>query len=120
MAGALTAPLRAHAQTAAPVRRIGWLGGPTRETAQPYVQPFLQGLRDLGWIEGQNITIEWRFAGGQAERLPDLAAELVRLRVELIAVPSTPTAVAARNATAIIPLRSEERRVGKERQPRGA
>lgn len=104
MAGALTAPLVVRAQTAAPVRRIGWLGGPTRETAQFFVQPFLQGLRELGWIEGQNIIIEWRFGGGQAERLPALAAELVRLRVELIVVPSTPTALAARNATATIPL----------------
>jgi ABC-type uncharacterized transport system substrate-binding protein len=104
MAGALTAPLVARAQTGAPVRRIGWLGGPTRETAQPYVQPFLQGLKDLGWIEGQNIVIEWRFAGGQAERLPALAAELVQLRVELIVVPSTPTAMAAKNATTTIPL----------------
>jgi len=104
MAGALTAPLVARAQTGAPVRRVGWLGGPTRETAQPYVQPFLQGLKDLGWIEGQNIVIEWRFAGGQAERLPALAAELVQLRVELIVVPSTPTAMAAKNATTTIPL----------------
>ena len=104
MAGALAAPLGAHAQTAAPVRRIGWLGGPTRETAQFFVQPFLQGLRELGWIEGQNIIIEWRFGGGHAERLPALAAELVRLRVELIVVPSTPTALAARNATTTIPL----------------
>ena len=104
MAGALTAPLVVRAQTAAPVRRIGWLGGPTRETAQFFVQPFLQGLRELGWIEGQNIIIEWRFGGGQAERLPALAAELVRLRVELIVVPSTPTALAARSATTTIPL----------------
>ena len=104
VAGALIVPLVARAQTAAPVRRIGWLGGPTREAAQAFVQPFLQGLRELGWIEGQNLIIEWRFGGGQTERLPALAAELVRLRVELIVVPSTPTALAARGATATIPL----------------
>src|SRR5215831_13657279 len=102
--GVLAAPLAAGAQQPRTVRRIGWLGGPTREAAQPFVQPFLQGLKELGWIEGQNIVIEWRFAGGRAERLPDLAAELVRLHVELIVVPSTPTAVAAKNATATIPL----------------
>ena len=60
-------------------------------------------MKDLGWVEGQNIVIEWRFAGGRAERLPDLAAELVRLRVDLIVVPSTPTALAAKNATKTIP-----------------
>jgi putative tryptophan/tyrosine transport system substrate-binding protein len=102
--GLLTAPLTAGAQQAGKVPHIGWLGGPTRESAQPFVQPFLQGLKDLGWVEGQNIVIEWRFAGGRAERLPALAAELVRLRVELIVVPSTPTALAAKNATGTIPL----------------
>jgi ABC-type uncharacterized transport system substrate-binding protein len=61
-------------------------------------------LKDLGWIEGQNIVIEWRFSGGRAELLPDLAAELVRLRADLIVVPSSPTALAAKNATKTIPL----------------
>ena len=61
-------------------------------------------MKDLGWIEGQNIVIEWRFSGGRAELLPDLAAELVRLRVDLIVVPSSPTALAAKNATKTIPL----------------
>ncbi|HJR01709.1 MAG TPA: ABC transporter substrate-binding protein [Methylomirabilota bacterium] len=69
-----------------------------------FVREFRRGLKDLGWVEGQNIVIEWRFAGGRAERLPDLAAELVRLRVDLIVVPSTPTALAAKNATKTIPL----------------
>jgi ABC transporter substrate binding protein len=55
-------------------------------------------------LEGQNVVIEWRFAGGRAERLPDLAAELVRLGVDLIVVPSTPTALAAKNATKTIPI----------------
>jgi len=100
----LLAPFAADAQQAANVPRIGWLGGPTRESAEPFVQVFLRGLKDLGWVEGQNIVIEWRFAGGRAERLPDLAAELVRLQVDLIVVPSTPTALAAKNATKTIPL----------------
>src|SRR5262249_19576620 len=56
------------------------------------------------WVEGQNIVIEWRFAGGRAERLPELAAQLVRLGVELIVVPSTPTAMAAKHSTTTIPL----------------
>ena len=97
-------PRAAGAQPAGKAPRIGWLGGPTRESAQAFVQPFQQGLKDLGWVEGQNILIEWRFAGGRAERLPGLAAELVRLRVDLIVTPSTPTALAAKNATKTIPI----------------
>jgi putative ABC transport system substrate-binding protein len=84
--------------------RIGWLGGPSRESAYAVVKYFVQGLNDLGWVEGRNIGIEWRFAEGKAERLSDLAAELVKLRVALIVVPSTPTAVAAKNATTSIPI----------------
>ena len=98
------APLAAGAQPTGKVPRIGWLGGPTRESAQAYVQPFQQGLKDLGWVEGQNIVIEWRFAGGRTERLPDLAAELVRLRVDVIVAPSAPTVLAAKNATTTIPI----------------
>jgi putative ABC transport system substrate-binding protein len=102
--GLLGVPGAGEAQPAANVPRIGWLGGPTRESAEVFVREFRRGLKDLGWVEGQNIVIEWRFAGGRAERLPDLAAELVRLRVDLIVVPSTPTALAAKNATKTIPL----------------
>ena len=102
--GLVAVPLAANAQPAGKVPRIGWLGGPTRESAEPFVREFQRGLKDLGWVEGQNIVIEWRFAGGRAERLPDLAAELVRLGVDLIVVPSTPTALAAKNATKTIPL----------------
>jgi putative ABC transport system substrate-binding protein len=106
LAGGLlaAAPRAVGAQPAGKVPRIGWLGGPSRESAQPFVRAFQQGLKDLGWIEGQNIVIEWRFADGKAERLPGLAAELVGLRVDLIVVPSTPTALAAKNATKSIPL----------------
>ena len=102
--GVLATPSSTRAQQAGRVPRIGWLGGPTREAAQPFVRPFVQGLKDHGWVENQNIVIEWRFAGGQAERLPGLTAELVQLRVDLIVVPSTPTAMAAKNATSTIPL----------------
>ena len=79
IAGALLAtPLAAQAQPAGKVPRIGWLGGPTRESAEPFVREFRRGLKDLGWVDGQNIAIEWRFGGGRAEQLPGLAAELVR------------------------------------------
>jgi len=100
----LAAPLAIGAQPTGKVPRIGWLGGPTRESAEVFVREFQQGLKDLGWVEGQNIVIEWRFAGARAERLPDLAAELVRLRVDLIVTPSTPTALAVKNATKTIPI----------------
>ena len=100
----LAGPLAAGAQPIGKVPRIGWLGGPTRESAEVFTREFRQGLKDLGWVEGKNIVIEWRFAGGRAERLPELAAELVRLRVDLIVVPSTPTALAAKSATSTIPL----------------
>jgi putative tryptophan/tyrosine transport system substrate-binding protein len=102
--GPLAAPFAAEGQEGGKVPRIGWLGGPTRESADTFVREFLRGMKDLGWVEDQNIMIEWRFAGGRAERLPGLAAELVSLRVDLIAAPSTPTAVAAKNATKTIPI----------------
>jgi len=104
VAGLLVAPLAARAQPAGKVPRIGWLGGPSRESAEPFVREFQRGLKDLGWIEGQNLVIEWRFGGGRAEQLPDLAAELVGLRVDLIIAPSSPTMFAARNATRTIPI----------------
>src|SRR4029453_6953499 len=94
MVSALVSPRAARAQQAGKMPRIGWLGGPTREAAQPYVRPFLQGMKDLGWIEGRNILIEWRFGEGRAERLPALAAGLVRLPRCLILLPSPPPAQA--------------------------
>ena len=101
--GLLAAPLAAEAQPAGKVPRIGFLfsgaSGPARE-----VDTFRQGLRDLGYIEGQNIAIEYRFAGGQVERLPELAAELVRLKLDVIVAPYTPPALAAKRATSTIPI----------------
>jgi hypothetical protein len=67
-------------------------------------KPFLEGLRERGWVEGRNVTIERRFAAGQADRLPVLAAELVALDVEVILAAATPAAMAARNATSRIAI----------------
>ena len=67
-------------------------------------EAFLQGLRDLGYVEGQNIAIEYRWADGNFERLPELAAELVRLKVDLIVATVTQASLAAKNATATIPI----------------
>jgi putative ABC transport system substrate-binding protein len=102
--GLVSAPRGVDAQPMKAFPRIGWLGGPTRESAEPFVRAFMQGLNELGWFERQNIVIEWRFAGGRAERLRGLAAELVDLRVDVIVVPTTPPALAAKNATNTIPI----------------
>jgi putative ABC transport system substrate-binding protein len=84
--------------------RIGWLGGPTRASAEIFIGAFQEGLKERGWVEGRTLAVEWRFADGQAERLPGLASELVVRQVDAIVVPSTPTALAAKHATATIPI----------------
>jgi putative tryptophan/tyrosine transport system substrate-binding protein len=74
----------AEAQQPAKVPRIGYLMGQSRSTASIRVDPFRQGLRELGYVEGKNIVIEWRFAEEKVDRLSALAAELARLRVDII------------------------------------
>jgi putative ABC transport system substrate-binding protein len=92
----------AEAQQAKKVPRIGYLGTGSRSSA--VVEAFQQELRDLGYIEGQNITIEYRSTEGMAERLPNLAAELVQLKVDIIVVGGSPATQAAKNATKTIPI----------------
>ena len=102
-AGALLAvPLAAAAQPPGQVYRIGFLS--TNPLPAPVWDALLDGLRERGYIEGQNLVFERRFSEGNAERFPELAAELVRLRVDLILVPTTPAALAAKNATQTIPI----------------
>jgi putative tryptophan/tyrosine transport system substrate-binding protein len=99
---ALAWPLEAWAQLpTGKGPRIGYLS-----TASPgeFPEAFRRGLRDLGWIEGQNITIEFRYAEGQFDRLPALAAELVRLKLDLIVASPAPAVVAAKSATDAIPI----------------
>jgi putative ABC transport system substrate-binding protein len=94
-----------EAQPAAGVYRIGYLGiTPTNLTTAPLEDAFLQGLRDHGYVEGQNLVIERRNAEGKVERLPDLVAELLRLNVVLIVAPTTPAARAAKQVTTTIPI----------------
>ena len=102
--GLLAAPLAAEAQQAAKVARIGYLS--PNLAADPIVQEaFGQGLRDLGYVEGRNLVIEYRDAEGKLERLPALAAELVALKVDVIVVPtSTLAALAAKQATRTLPI----------------
>jgi putative tryptophan/tyrosine transport system substrate-binding protein len=83
----ILAPLAVEAQQAAKVARIGWLA--LNLAAAPHVpEAFRQGLRDLGYVEGRNVVIEYRDAEGKPERLPALAAELVALKVDVIVAPS--------------------------------
>src|SRR5262245_56333078 len=100
----LVAPLAAAAQPSATVPRIGWLGGGTA-SIRPYLRDaFRQGLRERGWVEGQNIAIEYRWGEGKVDRLPALAAELVQLKVDVILAGSPLTAQAAQHATTEIPI----------------
>jgi putative tryptophan/tyrosine transport system substrate-binding protein len=102
--GVAAAPLAAEAQQAGKVYRIGYLSTPTRESVEHGLQAFLRKLRELGWVEGQNLIIEYRWAEGNVERLPDLAAELVRRNVDVIVAPAGSAALAAKNATSSIPI----------------
>jgi len=87
--GLLTAPLAAEAQRAGKVPRVGFLSGASRSDSS-VLDEFRQGLRELGYVEGQNIAIESRWAEGEYDRLPGLAAELVRLKVDVMAVLANP------------------------------
>ncbi len=104
--GILVAPLAGNAQQPAKVPRVGYLSMQSRSdpTSTRLYEAFQQGLREHGYIEGQTIAMELRFAEGRLERLPDLAAELVRLKVDLIIAHTTPAARAAKRATATIPI----------------
>lgn len=98
---AFLAPLAAEAQQAAEkMPRIGFLAN----VRSPAVDGFLQGLRELGYIEDRNIVIEWRLAQGRFDRLPELAADLVRLNVDAIIAPAPPYVRAASQATTTIPI----------------
>ena len=104
--GLLSAPLAAEAQQPGKVFRIGILANVplTDPEGAPLWGAFIQGLRELGYVEGRNITIERLSSEGKYERLPDLAAELVRLKVDVIVVPAPQNALAAKQATRTIPI----------------
>jgi putative ABC transport system substrate-binding protein len=97
-------PLAAHAQQAGKVPRIGFLGLSSPSAFASRIEAIRQGLRDFGYIEGTSITIEYRWADGHYERLPELAAELVRSNVDLIVTHTTPGSLAAKQATTTIPI----------------
>src|SRR3970040_2047935 len=102
--GLVAAPLAAEAQQAVKIARIGFLT-PNMAASPPHVrEAFLQGLRDLGYVEGRNVVIEYRDAEGKSERFPALAAELVALKVDVIVPPGPPAALAAKQATRTLPI----------------
>jgi putative ABC transport system substrate-binding protein len=103
-AGLAIAPRRAHAQQAGTVRRIGVLSPFAPSDAARWHEAFRQGLRELGWIEGKNISIEYRYAEGHADRLPALATELVRPKVDVIVTSVLDDTLPAREATQSIPI----------------
>jgi len=102
--GFVWAALPAHAQGADRLPRIGFLGNSTATLEANLIGPFRDGLRDLGYVEGQNILIEYQWAEGKYERLPALIAELIALKVDVIVTAGTPASLAVKKATTSVPL----------------
>ena len=102
LGSAAALPLVGHAQQKMP--RVGWLSPGSRTSDENFFASFRDGLRQLGWVVGQNIAIEPRWAEGKFERLPDLAGELVRLNVNVIVASVTQASLAAKHATGTIPI----------------
>jgi putative tryptophan/tyrosine transport system substrate-binding protein len=101
---AVAGPLTARAQQPAKQPTVGFLGSGTPESQGQWVAAFLQRLRELGWIEGRNITVEYRWAEGNSDRAAELAAELVRHRVDVIVTYANPIVLAAKQSTSAIPI----------------
>jgi putative ABC transport system substrate-binding protein len=102
--GSFGLPVSFAAQTPPKIPRVGYVGATTSIEGQHHFEVLRQGLRELGYVEGQTIALEPRWAEGRTERLPDLVAELVRLKVDVMVVATTPAALAAKNATQTIPI----------------
>ena len=100
----LASVLFAHAQQLTKVPRIGYLAATSLSTNPARIEAFRQGLRELGYVEGKKIVIEWRFAEGKADRLAGFAAELVRLKVDVIVAGGSTATRAAKEATSTIPI----------------
>jgi putative ABC transport system substrate-binding protein len=94
----------AEAQQPVKIPRIGYLASVPLSTHSPRTEAFRQGLRELGYVEGKNIVIEWRYAEGKLDRLPTLAAELVRLKVDIMVTAGPTPTRAAKESTTTIPI----------------
>ena len=104
VAGTLGWPLGGEAQQTAKPARVGRLSALSPDADAPFMTAFRQGMRDLGWIEGQSFTLVSRFAEGKADRLPQIAARLVRDGVDVIVSGSSPAALAAKDVTTRVPI----------------
>jgi putative ABC transport system substrate-binding protein len=99
-----TSPLAARAQQPGKLPTIGFLGQSTRSAASEWVAALVQRLRELGWIEGRTVTIDFRWAEGRDERFAEIAAEFVRLKVDVIVTSGTQAVIALKQATSVIPI----------------
>ena len=97
-------PLAARGQQTGKLPTIGFLGGGAPTSQRTWVEAFLRRLHELGWTEGRTIAIEYRWANGRSDSLPEIAAEFVRLKVALIYAVGTESALAAKQATSVIPI----------------
>src|SRR5262245_26030675 len=102
--GAAAWPLAVRAQQAGKLPTIGFLGAHTASTQRTSTDAFVQRLRELGWIENRTVAIEYRWGEGRDERFAEIAAEFIRLKVDVIFTYATPSSIAAKKATAIIPI----------------
>jgi len=103
LGGAAAWPLVARAQQAARLPTIGFLGAATASAWEPWTAAFVRRLRELGWIEGHNLTIEYRWAEGRSERFDEIATEFVRLKVDVV-VTGGNAAIAVKRVTSVIPI----------------
>lgn len=101
---AVASPLAARAQHPANLPTIGILGPLSRSAQSEWITAFVQGMREHGWIEGRTVAIEYRWAEGRSERFAEIAAEFVRLKVDVIVTASTPAVIALKQATSVIPI----------------
>jgi len=103
-AAAAAWPLSARGQQVGKVATIGFLGPNTPAVQRHWTAAFVQRLRELGWIEGRNIAIEYRWGEGRTERFAEITAEFVRLKVDVIVTAGTPPSIAAKQAKSVIPI----------------
>ena len=104
LGGAATWPLTARAQQPAKLPTIGFLGANNATFERASTDAFVQRLRELGWIENRTVAIEYRWAEGRDERFAEIVAEFIRLKVDVILTYATPSSIAAKKATALIPI----------------
>src|SRR5262249_59532818 len=104
LGGAAAWPVVARAQQPPKLPTMGYLGAATLPSESQRMAAFVQRLRELGWIEGRTIVIDYRWAEGRSERMAEIAAEFVRLNVDVILATATEPALAAKKATALIPI----------------